>query len=398
MMHMAGCAGISRSTRRRTFVYRFPFLFVVPPSFAQGDDRPGTAKVGATDLARKSAEVDRLLATWDSPSGAGAAVVVTDNNRVVHRKGYGLADREKRRPFLADTPSLIGSVAKQFVAMPIMMLAEKGHLSYDDPLSKFFPNAGPNGESIKLRHLLNHTSGLTQFEEYRDRRKRSIPQIQERLVTDYVRNTSPRFAPGDKFEYCYGGYVVLASVAAKVTNTGFRELMHEWVFKPLQLNGTFFAEEHSRLNCVERAIGYYKERFGLKVSETLEALSLYGGAASIFSTTDDIQRWDQALHSEKLAKATTLSEAFRGGRLNDGSHLAYGFGWENMRYKGVRYMIHPGGWAGFKSFILRFPDQGFSAIALSNHSEFDLTNLPLAIARVYLANRIEVPTKIFNMQ
>jgi hypothetical protein len=78
--------------------------------------------------------------------------------------------------------------------------------------------------------------------------------------------------------------------------------------------------------------------------------------------------------------------------------LAYGFGWENMRYKGVRYMIHPGGWAGFKSFILRFPDQGFSAIALSKHSEFDLTNLPLAIARVYLADRIEVPTKIFNMQ
>lgn len=98
-----------------------------------------------------------------------------------------------------------------------------------------------------------------------------------------------------------------------------------------------------------------------------------------------------------LVKAPTLADAFRGGRLNDGSQVAYGFGWENMRYKGVRYMVHPGGWAGFKSFILRFPDQGFSAIALSNHSEFDLVNLPLAIARIYLADRIEVPSKMFNM-
>ena len=240
----------------------------------------------------------------------------------MHRKGYGLADREKKRPFLADTPSLIGSVAKQFVGMPIMMLAEKGKLSYDDPLSRFVPEAGPNGQSIKLRHLLNHTSGLTQFEEYRDRRKRNIPQTQHELVTDYLRNSSPRFAPGDKFEYCNGNYVVLASVAAKAANTGFRELMYEWVFGPLQMDRTFFAEENSRLDSAERAIGYYKEKFGLKVSETLQALSLYGGAASIFSTADDMQRWDQALHSEKLAKSTTLSEAFRGGRLNDGSQLA----------------------------------------------------------------------------
>jgi len=282
--------------------------------------------------------------------------------------------------------------------MPIMMLAEKGKLSYDDRLSKFFPEAGPHAQSIQLRHLLNHTSGLIPFEEYRERRKRNIPHAQEELVTDYLRSTARRFAPGDKFEYCNGGYVVLASVAAKAANLGFRELMHEWVFKPLQMNGTFFAEEHSKLNSADRAIGYYKERFGLKVSETLDVLSLYGGAASIFSTADDLQKWDQALHSEKLAKSTTLADAFRGGRLNDGSRLAYGFGWENMQYKGVRYMIHPGGWAGFKSFILRFPDQGFSVIALSNRSEFDLTNLPLAIARLYLADRIEVPTKIFNMQ
>ena len=91
-------------------------------------------------------------------------------------------------------------------------------------------------------------------------------------------------------------------------------------------------------------------------------------------------------------------KAFRGGQLNDGTRVVYGFGWENMRFKGVRYMIHAGGWAGFKSFILRFPDQRFSVITLSNHSEFDLVNLPLAITRVYLASRIDVPAKIFNTQ
>jgi len=359
----------------------------------------GSGQVKPTqERAGKSLEVDRLFAAWDSPSGPGAAVIVTDQKEIVHRRGYGLADRERRSPFRTDTPSLIGSMAKQFVAMPIMILRDRGVLSYDDPVAKFLPETGARGQSIRLRHLLNHTSGLGQFEEYRDRRNSSIPKTEEEIVDDYVTRATIRFSPGEKFEYCNGGYVVLASVAAKAANMPFRNLMDEWVFKRVGMNRTFFAEDHAKLTATPRAIGYSKERFGLKVSETLEALRLYGGAASIFSTVDDLQKWEQALHSSMLVKDETLAEAFRGGRLNDGSPLAYGFGWENMRYQGVRYMVHPGGWAGFKSFILRFPDQGFSAIALSNHSGFDLVGLPLSIARIYLSDRIKVPSRMFNLQ
>ncbi|MDX2150416.1 MAG: serine hydrolase domain-containing protein [Bryobacteraceae bacterium] len=326
--------------------------------------------------------VDRLLAPWNIPGNPGAAVIVTDQHRVVHRKGYGLANRETKAPFLPTTPSLIGSVAKQFVAMPILMLHEAGELTYDDPLSRFFPDAAPHVRAVTLRHLLTHTSGLAQLEGF--------PDLAACL------QAKPRFSPGDRFEYSNGGYALLAAVAAKITGAPFQTLLRRRVFEPLQMNDTFFTEEQERLRAAPRAIGYWKQRGGFKVSETLEALPLYGGAASIFSTVDDLQKWDQALYTDRLVSQRTLAAAFEGGRLNDGRPVVYSMGWENMRYKGVRYMIHPGGWAGFKSFILRFPAQGFSVIALSNHSEFDLAGLPLAIARPYLSNRIEVPGEIFN--
>jgi CubicO group peptidase (beta-lactamase class C family) len=164
------------------------------------------------------------------------------------------------------------------------------------------------------------------------------------------------------------------------------------------MTNSFVVDEAAPLRNEKRAVGYYREWYGLKVSEWFDSLRLYNGAGSFFSTVEDMGKWDQALYTERLVKAQTLEQAFTPGKLNDGTLLAYGLGWEVYRFKGVRYMIHPGGWGGFKAFILRFPDQHFAVIALSNSGQFDIAGLPMTIARIYLSDEIAVPEKIFNVE
>ena len=352
-----------------------------------------------TDLTRKSAQVDELLAPMTKGDSPGAAVMVIRDGRVLHSKGYGFANRETKESFRPDTPSLIGSVSKQFTAMAIMMLAEQGKLGYDDPLSKFFPDFPPYSQKITIRHLLNHTSGLPIFDELMSpkhgMRKDSTAKDMLKLLS---RQQELRFAPGDKWEYNNGGYVLLSHIIEKASGKDYAQFMQENIFQLLGMNNSFVSYDEARLKTARRAIGYYKEWYGLKVSDFLAPLKLYNGAGSLFSTVEDLYKWDQALYTEKLVKPSTLKQAFMRGKLNNGTNVYYSFGWELYRYKGVEYMIHPGGWGGFKSFILRFPEQRFTVIALSNSGQFDIYNLPLAITRIYLAGEIAVPDKIVNIE
>jgi len=365
------------------------------------DERKGAdaTQFKTTDLTGKSAQVDALLAPWAKDDSPGAAVMVIRDGQVLHSKGYGLANRETREAFRPDTPSLIGSVTKQFTAMAAMMLAERGKLAYDDPLAKFFPEFPPYARQITIRHLLNHTSGLPIFDEL------TLPEHgvgKETTAKDMLgvlaRQQKLRFAPGAKFEYNNGGYVLLSHIIEKASGKDYAQFVQENIFQPLGMTSSFVSYDETRLKTTRRAIGYYKEWYGLKVSDFLSPLKLYNGAGSLFSTTEDLYKWDQALYTEKLVKASTLEQAFTRGTLNDGADTHYGFGWEIYRYKGVKYVIHPGGWGGFKAFILRFPEQRFSVIALSNHGQFDIYNLPLAVTKIYLGGEIAVPDKIVNWQ
>jgi CubicO group peptidase (beta-lactamase class C family) len=284
-------------------------------------------------------------------------------------------------------------MAKQFTAMAIMLLAESGQLSYDDPLSRYFADLAPPTRRITMRHLLNHTSGLSEFEDFLEKTSNIDRMTTPADVLRAYLSRELRFNPGDQWEYSNGGYVVLTHVVARAAGKSYVEFVRERIFDRLNMRNSFFAEEPT-LATARRAIGYFREWYGLKVSETLQPLRFYNGQASLFTTLEDLYRWDQALYPDRLVNGETLKQAFSSGRLNDGSRLLYGFGWEVFDYKGVRYVIHPGGWAGFKSFIIRFPEQHFSVIALSNSNRFDLEKLPLAIARIYLGDRVELPSMV----
>lgn len=232
-------------------------------------------------LSSQSTQVDALMATWFKDDSPGASVIVIKDGRALHNKSYGLANRETKEAFGLDTPSLIGSMTKQFVAMAVMILAERGSLSFGDPLTKFFPEFSHFGQEITIRHLLNHTSGLPEFEDvlhnqmkvdFVSGKKGRLEVTAKDALTAYAQRKEARFKPGERYEYNNGGYVVLSHIVEKASGKSFSNFIQENIFQPLGMDNSFFAEE-PRLKTARRAIGYFREWHGLKVSDYLAVLN-----------------------------------------------------------------------------------------------------------------------------
>jgi CubicO group peptidase (beta-lactamase class C family) len=381
------CYGARRLLKQLAIIPLASLLISVQPySWGCGQ---GPASSDATTAAL-SVKVDALMATWFKADSPGAALVVIKNGQIVHRKGYGLANRETKEPFQCDTPSLIGSVAKQFTAMAIMMLAEEGRLSFDDPLPKYLPDFPVYAQKITLRHLLHHTSGLPVFDDLISAKHGVNDKTTAmEMLKVFARQQTPRFIAGDKYEYNNGGYVLLSHIVERVSGKPYAQFIQERIFQPLEMRDSFISHDEAKLKTMRRAIGYFKEWNGVKVSESIGTLRLYNGMGSYFSTVDDLLKWDQALYTEKLVKAATFQEATTPGKLNSGQSLNYGFGWELFRSKEIPYMLHAGGWAGFKSFIVRIPAQRFTVVALSNSNQFDQLKATQEIARNYLGGYLD---------
>jgi CubicO group peptidase (beta-lactamase class C family) len=331
--------------------------------------------------AARSVQVDTLLHALDGTPGA--AVVVVQDGKIVHRKGYGLADLETKAPVRPDTPFYLASVSKQFTAMAIMLLAEQGKLSYDDPLRNFFPDFPAFGNGITLRHLLYHTSGIPDY--LNDRLVEDATDFTNARVLDLVEHLKElKFPPGERYSYSNSGYILLAMTAARVSGQPFHRFMQERVFGPLGMKHTRVYDE-SKPVIPDRARGYSREGDAFKLNDYH---LLTAGDGGTFSTAEDLARWDRCLYTEKLVKAATLQQAFTRGKLNDGKEFDYGFGWSVGTFRGLRTVSHGGGLGGFRTFILRFPDQRFSVIVLSNNGTFNSGATSYQIAEIYLADRM----------
>ena len=198
------------------------------------------------------------MATWFKADSPGAALVVIKNGLIAHHKGYGLANRETKEPFQCDTPSLIGSVAKQFTAMAIMMLAEEGRLNFDDPLPKYLPDFPVYAQKIILRHLLHHTSGLPVFDDLISAKHGVSGETTAMdMLKIFARQQTPRFIAGDKYEYNNGGYVLLSHIVERVSGKPYAQFIEERIFQPLEMRNSFISHDEAKLKTARRAIGYH---------------------------------------------------------------------------------------------------------------------------------------------
>lgn len=324
--------------------------------------------------ANETAEIDELMSTMYQRGQFNGAILVAVQGNAIYRKGFGKSNFQTGADFTPETPSNIGSVTKQFTAMSIMMLAERGKLSYDDPLSKYIPEFSRSAHlsQITLRQLLNHTSGIP---DYGDLGMDDSGLDQQSLIAALLKKDDFFAKAGLKYRYSNPGYALLAIVVERVTGKRFGEFLEQEIFSPTGMSDTFVYDGPTKKNA-RTAIGY--GQFGQVDDGGPTAIPGDGG---IYSTVDDLFKWDQALYTEKLVRQSTLAEAFKPGKVQEGIST-YGFGWNIEEDGGSKYLWHTGSNAGFRAFIGRRLAERVTVIMLTNKGNSKRQEINAAIQNI----------------
>jgi CubicO group peptidase (beta-lactamase class C family) len=334
-----------------------------------------------TQAAAQSDAVDGLFSAYNQATVPGASVIVIRDGKVLYRHAYGLADVEGRVAASTATNYRLASVTKQFTAMAILMLAERKRLSLDDDLLKFFPGYPAYGKQITIRHLLTHTSGLRAYEDLIPAERTA--QVKDLDVLDLLkRQDGTYFPPGSEWRYSNTGYAHLALIVEKASGMRFAEFLKKNIFDPLRMSGTV-AFEDGISTVRNRAYGYSERGSGFeRTDQSLTSAVL--GDGGIYSSVEDLYRWDQALNTTRLVRAETLQMAFTPAVLSGGKKTSYGFGWEIGEYRGLKTVRHGGSTMGFRTHIARFPEKRFTVIVLINRNNAKPEEIADRIADLYL--------------
>ena len=344
-------------------------------------------------------QIDAVFDSLKSTNAPGAAVLVVSNGKPVFRRGYGVTDLRTRTLIHPVTDFRIASFTKQFTATCIMLLAHDGKLHYDDHLTDFFPEFPAYGKSITVRNLLNHTSGLPDYEEilmkqYPNKPDDKIPQILDAgVLKSLEQQMAGQFPPGSKWQYSNSGYAVLAMMVEKISGKSFGQFLHDRIFAPLNMNSTL-AHEKGKNEVPHRAYGYTKEKDGTWRETDQSPTSAVLGDGGIYTSIDDLGKWDRALREHTLLSETEMQPALTPveptsgpAKFRSGKTLSYGFGWFLDPYQGHRRMYHGGETIGFLTTIQRFPDDNLTVIVLANRTDVDPEALALKVADQYLTKK-----------
>jgi len=304
---------------------------------------------------------DFIQAEMQAKKVPGLSIAVVRNGEVVLAKGYGLANVELNVPATADTIFQSGSIGKQFTATLVMMLAEEDKLGLDDPVSKHIPETPAAWKDITVRHLLTHTSGISNaLYQTMDMRK---DYTEDELLKE-IMAIPLDFPPGTKWNYSNPGYVTLGILIHKVSGKFYGDLLREKVFGPL---GMTTARVISEADIVpNRADGYRLVKGELKNQDWVSPTLNTTADGALYLTVHDMAKWDAALYSEKLLKRASLDLMWTPVKLADGKTAPYGFGWQIGDTRGHRAIRHGGAWQGFTAYITRFVDKKLTVIVLTN--------------------------------
>lgn len=342
--------------------------------------------------------LDSLILAIPTPFNGN--VLAASQGSIVFKKCYGYANFESHAALNDSSIFELASLSKPFTAMGIMILKEKGKLNYDDDVRKYFPQF-PYA-NVTVRHLLNHTSGIPDFNDDYEKRFPVVKILHNDDILRMLVEQHPPllFKPGDKFEYSNTNYVLLALLIEKISGIGYNPFMANEIFGPARM-------PHSRIYNTRRekqelipnyAFGYvYSDSLGKFILPDLDsrvATYVYMmdgvvGDGGVNSTVMDLFRWNQALDSNTLVGQSTLQEAFSPAKLNNGETTPYGFGWA-IEHKPVigKIIYHSGGHPGYGTFMIRFSDLNSCVIILSNNSGRGTKNLIKNILKLYENNII----------
>lgn len=360
-------------------------------------------------------KIDALFSGATSPDSPGLAVLVRQNGKTIFEHGYGVRDLRAKSKIDAHTNFRLASFTKQFTAMATMLLVHDGKLRYDETLTEVFPDFPAYGKSITVRNLLNHTSGLPNYEDLMEAAEKSSgpvwspeKQIQDAEVLELLKKEqSGKFAPGTSWSYSNSGYVVLGLIVAKTSGKSYGEFLRDRIFAPLKMTYTI-VYQRGKNEVLNRAFGHSQFVMDHRpqtpfFSETDQSpTSATLGDGGIYSNLEDLAKWDDALRNHTLLSEKEMQPALTPVKLNNGSEphwptepnddnlhpgkpVSYGFGWFLDPYNGHQRMWHTGSTMGFRTVIERLPSDNLTIIIMSNRTDLDPEKLALQTAELFFA-------------
>ena len=349
---------------------------------------PGVARAqGIPPLAGPTVRaIDALFADHAATTSPGCAVGVYRDGAVVFAKGYGMANLTFGIPIAADTRFTVGYVSKQFTAASIALLVRAGRLSLDDDVRTFVPELPDYGATMRVRHLVHHTSGLRDFWElvdlagwrfddgYTTRDMLALAAAQRALNN----------APGAAYHYSNTGYLVLGEIVRRVTGQSLRAFADSAIFRPLGMHDSFFLDDHNEV-VPRRATAYSPVKRGWAVNVWNNDLVGQGG---VVTTLADLQKWDENFYSGTLGGAPLLALQRTTEPLANGAPNDYAFGITMGRYRAQPLEEHTGATGGYRAALYRFPAVHTTVTLLCNASDVRNEVLPLRIADLVIGGRL----------
>lgn len=370
---------INSGSVNRFIIFAALFLFVFQSAAAQTSPAVSDKQIAAKieEYMKSAIEVERF----------SGSILVARNGKIIVSKGYGMANVELDVPNTPSTVFRLASVTKQFTAASIMMLQERGKLNTGDPFCKYLENCPAQWQGIKIRHLLTMTSGIPGVTGLELGPLRGLPVPWDQWL-EATRKKPLEFAPGETFKYSNTGYTLLGFIIERVSGKSYGEFLQENIFTPLGMKQTGYEDP---LRIIKNRATGYRQLPGDPVTNVpyAEMIRLYA-AGGIYSTTEDLLLWDQALYTDKILSRKSIEEMSTPFRdMYPGKSYAYGW-WTSQKF-GRTEIAHGGNLAGFITYFARYPSDRVTVIVLSNNGRGSSGKISGVLSAIVFGAPYEIP-------
>jgi CubicO group peptidase (beta-lactamase class C family) len=331
-----------------------------------------------------AAQVDAIFAEFDA-STPGCLLGVIHDGRIVHSRGYGLANLDYGTPHSPAMVYYVGSVSKQFTAAAIALLVQQGRIGLDDDVRRYIPELPDYGRTMTVRHLVHHTSGLRDIYTLMSLAGIRMADVMtnDEALGLITRQQELNFLPGDDYLYSNSGYWLMGQLVERVTGRTLRQFANDELFAPLGMRSTHFHDDAQAI-IPNRVMSYGGQRGAYRVAYLSNFDKV--GAGGLYTTLEDLARWDANFYEPRVGGAPFLDLMHSRGVLSSGDTLAYAFGINVQQRRGLPIVRHGGTLMGFRADLVRYPEQRFTVATMCNHASIDAGAFADRVTDLYLGH------------
>lgn len=362
------------------------FVLAVPCVWGQQQNTAVNATAAGDPSAAK--EIDEYLSRLDKAGMPGCAAGAVHDGELVYKRSFGLANLDYGVPNTTTTRFNLASVSKPFTAMSIALLAQQGKLSLDDDIRKYVPEMPKYDDTITIRHLVHHMSGIREYQALVLFGGLGIDNAySDKFILDMLaRQKNVSFKPGSEHQYSNSNYFLLGTIVGRVSGKSLRAFAEENIFKPLGMKNTMYFD--NRFEVVKDRAHGYAVGPGNNIRARSSLYDLVGGGG-VLTTIEDLHLWTQNYFDPKVGNKETIELITTPGTLNNGEKIKYAFGVWQQQYKGLRMIEHSGNMMGYRAKIFSFPEQRFAAFALCNNIAILPADIVRKLSDTYLAGQLK---------